>query len=43
MLDLTYRLTPEWDLTLDHQAFGGFCVRARNDGKSGRMPIRTAR
>jgi hypothetical protein len=34
VLDLTYRLTPEWDLTLDHQAFGGFCVRARNDGKS---------
>jgi hypothetical protein len=34
VLDLTYRLTPEWDLTLDRQAFGGFCVRARNDGTS---------
>jgi hypothetical protein len=34
VLDLTYRLTPDWDLTLDHTAFGGFCVRARNDGDS---------
>jgi hypothetical protein len=34
VLALTYRLTPEWDLALDHQAFGGFCVRARNDGTS---------
>lgn len=34
VLDLTYQLTPDWDLTLDHQAFGGFCVRARNDGES---------
>jgi hypothetical protein len=34
VLDLTYRLTPDWDLTLDRTAFGGFCVRARNDGDS---------
>ena len=35
VLDLTYQLTPDWDLTLDRTAFGGFCVRARNDGESG--------
>lgn len=34
VLDLTYRLTPDWDLSLDRTAFGGFCVRARNDGES---------
>lgn len=34
VLDLAYQLTPDWDLTLDHAAFGGFCVRARNDGES---------
>jgi Family of unknown function (DUF6807) len=34
VLDLTYQLTPDWDLTLDRTAFGGFCVRARNDGES---------
>jgi len=34
VLDLSYAFTPDWDLTLDHQAFGGFCVRARNDGDS---------
>jgi hypothetical protein len=34
VLDLTYRLTPDWHLTLDRTAFGGFCVRARNDGES---------
>lgn len=34
VMDLDYRLTPEKELRLDHQAFGGFCVRARNDGES---------
>lgn len=34
VMDLDYRLTPEKALVLDHQAFGGFCVRARNDGDS---------
>ncbi len=34
VLDLTYRLTPATDLVLNHTAFGGFCVRARNDGES---------
>jgi hypothetical protein len=32
IIDLDYALTPQLDLTLDHTAFGGFCVRARNDG-----------
>ena len=34
VMDLDYRLTPLWDLVLNHTAFGGFCVRARNDGES---------
>lgn len=34
VLDLTYRLTPDADLSIDRQAFGGFCVRCRNDGTS---------
>jgi hypothetical protein len=34
VLDLDYRLTPRIDLMLNHTAFGGFCVRARNDGDS---------
>jgi hypothetical protein len=34
VLDLTFRLTPEVDATVDQQAFGGFCARGRNDGKS---------
>ena len=34
IIDLGYRLKPATDLTLDHTAFGGFCVRARNDGDS---------
>ncbi len=34
LLDLTFRLTPEVDGTIDQQAFGGFCARGRNDGKS---------
>jgi len=32
--DLTYQLTPVVDLVLNRTAFGGFCVRARNDGDS---------
>ena len=34
IIDLDYKLKPTADLTLDHTAFGGFCVRARNDGDS---------
>lgn len=34
VVDLDYRLTPAVDLVLNHTAFGGFCVRARNDGDS---------
>ena len=34
VIDLDYRLTPMLALTLNHTAFGGFCVRARNDGDS---------
>jgi hypothetical protein len=34
VLDLTYALTPDRDMTLNQTAFGGFCVRARNDGQS---------
>lgn len=34
IIDLDYKLAPTADLTLDHTAFGGFCVRARNDGDS---------
>jgi hypothetical protein len=31
---LDFRLTPAADLTLRQTAFGGFCVKARKDGKS---------
>jgi len=34
IIDLDYQLTPVVDLRLNHTAFGGFCVRARNDGNS---------
>jgi hypothetical protein len=34
IIDLDYQLSPATQLTLDHTAFGGFCVRARNDGDS---------
>ena len=34
ILDLTYRLTPDGTLVLNQTPFGGFCVRARNDGQS---------
>lgn len=34
VMDLDYQLTPLQDLVLNHTAFGGFCVRARNDGAS---------
>ena len=34
VMDLDYQLTPVSDLVLCHTAFGGFCVRARNDGDS---------
>ena len=34
ILDLTYGLTPDWDMTLNQTPFGGFCLRARNDGES---------
>lgn len=34
VVDLDYRLTPVVELVLNGTAFGGFCVRARNDGES---------
>ena len=34
VLDLTYRLAPVEKMVLNRTAFGGFCVRARNDGES---------
>jgi hypothetical protein len=34
VVDLTYDLVPAVDLVLNHTSFGGFCVRARNDGQS---------
>jgi hypothetical protein len=34
VIDLDYRLMPVFDMTLNQTAFGGFCVRARNDGES---------
>jgi hypothetical protein len=34
VVDLAYKLTPSQDLLLNQTAFGGFCVRARNDGES---------
>ena len=33
VIDLTYALTPDADLTLSRWAFSGFCVRTRGDGK----------
>ena len=33
VIDLTYTLTPDADMTLSRWAFSGFCVRARGDGK----------
>jgi len=33
LLDLTYALTADADLTLSQWAFSGFCVRARKDGQ----------
>lgn len=34
VIDLDYQLMPVFDLVLNQTAFGGFCVRARNDGDS---------
>jgi len=34
VIDLDYQLMPVLDLVLNQTAFGGFCVRARNDGES---------
>jgi hypothetical protein len=34
VMDLDYCLTPVDKMVLNHTAFGGFCVRARNDGQS---------
>jgi hypothetical protein len=34
LLDLTSVLTPDVEMTIDRQAFGGFCARGRNDGPS---------
>ncbi|MGE0405315.1 MAG: DUF6807 family protein [Candidatus Korobacteraceae bacterium] len=33
VIDAEYRLTPAQELYLNQNAFGGFCVRARNDGE----------
>lgn len=33
VIDLDYQLRPAVDVTLDQTAFGGFCVKARKDGK----------
>ena len=33
LIDLKYRLTPTENMTLDQSAFGGFCVKSRQDGK----------
>ena len=33
LIDLKYRLTPSENMTLDQSAFGGFCVKSRQDGK----------
>ena len=33
LIDLQYRLTPREKMTLDQSAFGGFCVKSRQDGK----------
>ena len=33
VIDLDFQLTPRADLTLRHTAFGGFCAKARKDGK----------
>jgi len=34
VIDLSYRLTPTVDVTLDQTAFGGFCAKTRKDGKA---------
>ncbi len=33
VIDLHFQLTPTVDLTIDQTAFGGFCVKSRQDGK----------
>jgi hypothetical protein len=33
VIDASYQLTPTAELTLRHTAFGGFCVKARQDGR----------
>lgn len=34
VMDLRYQLIPRTEVILNQTAFGGFCVRARNDGES---------
>ena len=34
VVDLSFQLTSACDATLDQTAFGGFCVKARKDGKT---------
>lgn len=34
VIDLDYQLTPTQEVTLDQTAFGGFCAKARKDGRS---------
>jgi hypothetical protein len=33
-IDMQFELTPKVDVSLDQTAFGGFCVKARNEGKA---------
>jgi hypothetical protein len=33
VIDMHFQLTPTTDLTIDRTAFGGFCVKSRQDGK----------
>jgi hypothetical protein len=33
VIDMHFRLKPETDLTIERTAFGGFCVKSRQDGK----------
>ena len=35
MLDLTFRFTSDYDVTLNRMAFTGLCFRCRKDGDMG--------
>ncbi len=34
VIDMTFELAPQVDVTLDRTAFGGFCVKGRKEGKA---------